>query len=129
MPAVQSAWREDLMTHVDFEGWQFICRGQRPGDPTADEQYAKANKKKPIVCFGSFQDFLGYNRETGGIKTTNEWVHEINWDLVVFDEYHFGAWKDSAKKLFEVEEDEVEVEGGGGERFGVAPHNAKVEVK
>ena len=110
-PAVQSAWREDLMTHVDFEGWQFICRGQRPGDPTADEQYAKANKKKPIVCFGSFQDFLGYNRETGGIKTTNEWVHEINWDLVVFDEYHFGAWKDSAKKLFEVEEDEVEVEG------------------
>ena len=110
-PAVQSAWREDLMTHVDFEGWQFICRSQRPGDPTADEQYAKASKKKPIVCFGSFQDFLGYNRETGGIKTTNEWVHEINWDLVVFDEYHFGAWKDSAKKLFEVEEDEVEAEG------------------
>lgn len=115
-PAVQSAWREDLMTHVDFEGWQFICRGQRPGDPTADEQYAKANKKKPIVCFGSFQDFLGYNRETGGIKTTNEWVHEINWDLVVFDEYHFGAWKDSAKKLFEMEEDEVE--GEGEERSG-----------
>ena len=115
-PAVQSAWREDLMTHVDFEGWQFICRGQRPGDPTADEQYAKANKKKPVVCFGSFQDFLGYNRETGGIKTTNEWVHEINWDLVVFDEYHFGAWKDSAKKLFEVEEDEVE--GEGEERSG-----------
>ena len=115
-PAVQSAWREDLMTHVDFEGWQFICRGQRPGDPTADEQYAKANKKKPIVCFGSFQDFLGYNRETGGIKTTNEWVHEINWDLVVFDEYHFGAWKDSAKKLFEQEEDEVE--GEGEERSG-----------
>ena len=115
-PAVQSAWREDLMTHVDFEGWQFVCRGQRPGDPTADEQYAKANKKKPIVCFGSFQDFLGYNRETGGIKTTNEWVHEINWDLVVFDEYHFGAWKDSAKKLFEQEEDEVE--GEGEERSG-----------
>lgn len=31
-PAVQTAWREDLMTHVNFEGWQFssamptICR-------------------------------------------------------------------------------------------------------
>ena len=23
-PAVESAWREDLVTHVDFEGWQFI---------------------------------------------------------------------------------------------------------
>lgn len=42
-PAVQSAWRDDLLTHVDFEGWQFICRPQRSGDPTADEQRAKAN--------------------------------------------------------------------------------------
>ncbi len=25
-PAVQSAWDEDLKTHVDFEGWQFVSR-------------------------------------------------------------------------------------------------------
>ena len=29
----------------------------------------------------------------------------IYWDLVIFDEYHFGAWKDNAKKLFESDED------------------------
>lgn len=23
-PAVESAWREDLVSHIDFEGWQFI---------------------------------------------------------------------------------------------------------
>ena len=119
-PAVQSAWREDLMTHVDFEGWQFISKevaaeaARLRGRATRNTPVF--DKKRPLVCFGSFQDFLGYNRETGGIKTTNEWVHEINWDLVVFDEYHFGAWKDSAKKLFEVEEDEVE--GEGEERSG-----------
>ena len=107
-PAVQSAWREDLVRHVDFEGWQFIARPQRPLEPTADEQYRKADKSRPIVCFGSFQDYLGYNRETGGIKATNEWVHAINWDLVVFDEYHFGAWKDSAKKLFDMDDEDVE---------------------
>ena len=28
----------------------------------------------------------------------------MNWDLVVFDEYHFGAWRDTAKELFEGEE-------------------------
>ncbi len=53
-PAVQSAWREGLMTHVDFEGWQFICRPTRTGEPTADAQYAQADKARPIVCFGSF---------------------------------------------------------------------------
>ena len=27
-PAVEEAWQTDLMTHIDFEGWQFICRGR-----------------------------------------------------------------------------------------------------
>ena len=31
----------------------------------------------------------------------------MNWDLVVFDEYHFGAWRDTAKELFEGEEEAV----------------------
>ena len=105
-PAVSSAWREDLMTHIDFEGWQFVGRGERAGDPSIDEQYQKANKRKPIVCFGSFQDFLGL--ENGAIKEKNEWVHEINWDLVIFDEYHFGAWRDNAKHLFAMDDDEYE---------------------
>jgi hypothetical protein len=95
-PAVQSAWEEDLKTHVDFEGWQFIS----PSGLTFEE----ADPKKPIVCFGSFQDYLGRNKSTGGIKTKNEWVHSTNWDAVVFDEYHFGAWRENAKELFEGED-------------------------
>ena len=105
-PAVGSAWREDLMTHIDFEGWQFLGRPEMVGGYTIDEQYQNADKKRPIVCFGSFQDFLGL--ENGAIKEKNEWVHEINWDLVVFDEYHFGAWRDNAKHLFAMDEDEFE---------------------
>ena len=65
--------------------------------------YEHADKSCPIVCFGSFQDFLGKN-EAGGIKPRNEWVHAANWDLVIFDEYHFGAWRDSARELFEEED-------------------------
>lgn len=45
--------------------------------------YEHADKSCPIVCFGSFQDFLGKN-EAGGIKSRNEWVHAVNWDLVIF---------------------------------------------
>jgi len=31
----------------------------------------------------------------------------VKWDLVVFDEYHFGAWRDTAKELFEGEDEAV----------------------
>ena len=97
-PAVQSAWEEDLKCHVDFRGWQFIS----PGGLAFED----ANKKKPFVCFGSFQDYLGRNPSTGGIKTKNEWVHTTNWDCVILDEYHFGSWRTRAKELFEKNEDD-----------------------
>ena len=104
-PAVQSAWKEDLLSHIDFEGWQFISRPENATEDDIDAQYQKADKTKPIVCFGSFQDFLG-RTESGGIKSKNEWVHTTAWDLVVFDEYHFGAWRDNAKHLFESDDEE-----------------------
>lgn len=105
-PAVESAWEEDLNTHIDFKGWQFISRHSELTFETADHS-------KPIVCFGSFQDYLGKN-DAGGIKAKNEWVHAINWDCVIFDEYHYGAWRENAKDLFEAE-GKKEIEFGEGE--------------
>jgi len=99
-PAVQNSWREDLMSHVDFEGWQFFN-----SDPKDGLTYETVDKKKPFVCFGSFQDYLG--KTDGKTKDKNKWVHEENWDCVILDEYHYGAWRESAKELFEGEEDKV----------------------
>jgi len=94
-PAVEDAWQSDLESHVDFDGWQYLSKAT--GDPTT------ADKTRPLVYFGSFQDLLGKDK-SGNIKAKNTWLHETNWDLVVFDEYHFGAWRDSAKELFEGED-------------------------
>lgn len=117
-PAVESAWREDLMTHVDFEGWQFISNKDAGGNHVnIDREFACADKKQPIVVFGSFQDLLGTN-DAGGIKAKNEFIHVENWDLVIFDEYHFGAWCESAKKLFE-NPDEEEAADFDVEKYGL----------
>ena len=106
-PAVESAWSEDLLTHEDFEGWQFISnKDAHDNNINIDEQYEHADKSRPIVVFGSFQDLLGTN-DAGGIKAKNEFIHLTNWDLVIFDEYHFGAWRENAKKLFEDPDEEA----------------------
>ena len=99
-PAVEDAWKSDLESHVDFGGWQYLSKSS-VCDPT------EIDMRKPVVYFGSFQDLLGRDKATGAIKPRNEWLHEVNWDLVVFDEYHFGAWRDTAKELFEGEEESV----------------------
>lgn len=95
-PAVEDAWKTDLESHVDFDGWQYLSRSSG-SDPRDIEP------EKPLIYFGSFQDLLGRD-SAGNIKPKNEWLHVINWDLVVFDEYHFGAWRDTAKELFEGED-------------------------
>ena len=107
-PAVEDAWQTDLENHVDFAGWQYLSRNAG-SDPT------QADPSRPLVYFGSFQDLLGRDA-AGNIKARNEWLHTLNWDVVVFDEYHFGAWRDTAKELFEGEDDasvkkEKELEG------------------
>jgi hypothetical protein len=98
-PAVEDAWQSDLENHVDFDGWQYLSKSSG-GDPT------KVDRKKPVMYFGSFQDLLGRD-DVGNIKPKNEWIHKVNWDLVVFDEYHFGAWRETAKELFEGEDETV----------------------
>ncbi|QEO08762.1 DEAD/DEAH box helicase family protein [Protaetiibacter larvae] len=108
-PAVEDAWQKDLESHVDFGGWQYLSRASG-GDPT------DADPERPLVYFGSFQDLLGRDA-AGNFKARHQWLSELAWDLVIFDEYHFGAWRDTAKELFEGEDDaarkkETELEFG-----------------
>ena len=113
-PAVEESWRDDLLRHRDFEGWRYYSS-------RSEERFPSLSSPKPLVVFGSFQDYLGRDKY-GNIKPKNEWVHSIDWDLIVLDEYHFGAWNDNAKSLLDLgdvdakrrqaEEDEVMSESG-----------------
>ena len=97
-PAVEGEWRNQLEQHVDFKGWQFRGGG---------EELGKYLEKDPLVWFVSFQDIGGKNK-SGLTKERLKSLYGIEWDCVVLDEYHFGAWNDRAKELYEdpLEEDE-----------------------
>lgn len=89
-PAVQNAWKEDLASHTDFEGWQFIGQGDEGKVILPDT---------PLVWFASFQDILGKAADDS-IKPKFKACYGIEWDCVVLDEYHFGSWRDGAKELY-----------------------------
>ena len=88
-PAVEDAWQTDLESHVDFDGWQYLSAQlrQRPDEdrPPASRSSISAPSK---TCSAAMT--------AGNIKPKNEWLHKVKWDLVVFDEYHFGAWRETA---------------------------------
>lgn len=89
-PAVESAWEDDLKSHIDFEGWQFINR---------KNTFEDIDESRPFVWFASFQDVLQPDKE-GNVKARYEMAKKIDWDCVIIDEYHYGAWRDSAKDFY-----------------------------
>ena len=99
--AAEDSWQTDLMTHVDFNSWQFI-QGKSQSVDDIDQ-------KNPFVCFASFQDFLGKNK-FGGIKIKNQWAHLVDWDCIILDEYHYGAWNENAKGILSPKEIQIEQE-------------------
>ena len=87
-PAVRNAWRDDLIGHVDFTNWIFADR-EHPANP---------DTPSPVVWFASFQDLLGTTAD-GDVKDHNIDLHLIDWDCIILDEYHFGAWQGAAKEV------------------------------
>ncbi|MGO8905646.1 MAG: GIY-YIG nuclease family protein [Solirubrobacteraceae bacterium] len=100
-PAVQTAWRDDLLGHVDFAGWRFVDRYTRIAE--ADDLLSGP---APVVRFASFQDLNGRSPD-GQVKAHNESIHLTDWDCIVLDEYHFGAWRDSARDLYDPTDSEL----------------------
>lgn len=94
-PAVQSAWRDDLISHVNFRGWHFIDR-----DTPVDRADELLDGPAPVVRFASFQDLNGKSAD-GQVKAHNESIHLTDWDCIVLDEYHYGAWRDTARSLYD----------------------------
>ena len=104
-PAVEQAWREDL-AHKDFAGWRF--RGK-------DDDAVDIKDASPLVWFASFQDVLGKD-DDGKAKQKNRDLYKVEWDAVVVDEYHFGAWRDAARSIYVGEVDEVTGEKTEGDK-------------
>jgi hypothetical protein len=97
-PAVVDSWENDLLNHSDFTGWQFI--GGKTDTSIID-------KSKPIVWFASFQDVLGKTKEGKRKPKINE-LAKLKWDVVVLDEYHFGAWNENSKNFYLTDNNEVD---------------------
>lgn len=86
-PAVDASWREDLESHIDFDGWHYH---------SAKTDYSNTN---PIsldgngveILFASFQDLNDFDKP--------KWQHALkyHYDMVVIDEMHYGSKTDRAQ--------------------------------
>lgn len=98
IPAVESSWREDL-THIKKHFDYFT------DDNLKKDTFILNWQTNPYVVFLSLQNYLGKDKDTNETKGKIKQLQEINWDLVILDEYHFGAWNEKTQGTLENQED------------------------
>jgi hypothetical protein len=92
-PAVEDAWRTDLESHVDFKDYLFLSR------EAINYLGAHLRDGKRVVTFVSFQDMLGKGGDGSEIKLKHLNLFDTDWDLVIIDEFHYGAGTKKAKEM------------------------------
>ena len=98
IPAVESSWKEDL-THIKKHYDYFT------DDNLRKESFILNFHSEPYVVFLSLQNYLGKDKDTQETKNKIKQLQDIQWDLVILDEYHFGAWNEKTQGTLESQED------------------------
>ena len=94
VPAVETSWRDDL-DHIAKDYKYYTDEDLRR------LEFNPANEENAFVMFLSLQNFLGKDKGTNETKTRLKKLQSVEWDLVILDEYHFGAWNDRTRGTFE----------------------------
>ena len=87
-PAVDAGWREDLTTHVDFEGWNYYSAKDDFSSSTPIKLHGNGLVD---ILFASFQDFNDFEKAKWSI------AKDYHYDMVVIDEMHFGSKTERAQ--------------------------------
>lgn len=98
IPAVESSWREDL-THIEADYAYYTDENLRK--PSFDPKTIA----DPFITFLSLQNYLGKDRNSQDTKDKIKKLQGVDWDLVILDEYHFGAWNERTQGTLENQED------------------------
>jgi hypothetical protein len=80
-PAVESAWREDLVSHVDFEGWQFVSnKDAHNNNVNMDQQFAMISPFSS-PCFLMYFDIVSL---MFGSESKDKQISKIFADFWIF---------------------------------------------
>lgn len=83
-PAIKSSWKSDLESHVDFFGCNFY-------DYTENSQPEFSSDSNMNVFFVSAQAL--------NASTNYDWIYDFEWDVIVWDETHYGSETELSTKI------------------------------
>lgn len=94
IPAVEGSWQDDLY-HIQKDYKYFTDSNLKK------DSFDLASQKDPFVVFLSLQNYLGKDSNSKDVKDKIKKLQDVEFDVVILDEYHFGAWNSRTQGTFE----------------------------
>ena len=94
IPAVESSWKDDL-SHIKTDYKYFTDKDLR------QVLFHLDYEDDPFVMFLSLQNFLGKDKNNAEVKEKIKKLNDVHFDMVILDEYHFGAWNQRTQEKLE----------------------------
>ena len=89
---VMSEWKKTVEMPTCFKEYSFVCDEDLKRDKTIVEYLAD---KPRIAIFLTLQNLSGKSTDGKNIKERLNQIYETEFDLIIIDETHYGAWSDS----------------------------------
>ncbi len=99
-PDVIGEWLDTVNEHIDFDGWLGIrakSKSKISTEPTLDTHADFHTKNNPVVLCVSLQDL--WIDKHGNTKERLQNIPKISWDLIIFDEVHYGSRTERASHI------------------------------
>lgn len=101
-PEVIGEWIEVVNDHIEFQNWTGIRarkNAQNLNEPHLSEAGQFPHHTGPIVTCVSLQDLQ--IEQDGSVKKRLQEIVKIKWNLIIFDEVHFGSRTERAKYIID----------------------------
>ena len=98
-PRVIEEWMNAVNNHIDFLGWTGVIakEGENPNILFLEKKGDLKEYSTPFVLCVSLQDLDISDR--GEVKDRLKDILKTNWDLLIFDEVHFGGRTERVKNI------------------------------
>lgn len=104
---VVGEWQKTIETPTCFKGYKFICDNDFK-DNFNIEDYLSENADNKVAVFLTLQNLCGKDAEGKDIKKRLKQVYNTEFDLLIVDETHYGAWAhEYGKPIKDADEDVI----------------------
>jgi superfamily II DNA or RNA helicase len=101
---VKSEWKKTVEMPVCFKDYSFVCDEDFKQGHTISELL---ESKPRIAVFLTLQNLTGKCSDGTNIKTRLKQVFEEQFDLIIVDETHYGAWSNTYGRPIQDDEDKL----------------------